>query len=108
MMNLDRTFAALSDPTRRAILARLALGEANAGELAEPFAISQPAISRHLRVLEAASLIERARDGQHRRCRLKAEALKEANEWLEFYARFWSESFDRLAEHLKQKGPTDD
>ncbi len=108
MMNLNQTFAALSDPTRRAILARLALGEATAGELAEPFAISQPAISRHLRVLEAASLIERMRDGQHRRCRLKADALREANEWLEFYARFWSESFARLAEHLKRKGPTDE
>jgi DNA-binding transcriptional ArsR family regulator len=107
MMNLDHTFAALADPTRRAILARLALGEATAGELAEPFAISQPAISRHLRVLETASLIERIRDGQHRRCRLKPEALKNANDWLAFYARFWSDSFDRLDEHLKQKG-TDD
>ena len=109
MMNLDRTFAALSDPTRRAILARLALGEATAGELAEPFAISQPAISRHLRVLESATLIERTRDGQHRRCSLLPLALKDANDWLSFYSRFWNEGFDRLDEHLKKtKGPIDE
>ena len=108
MMKLDQTFAALADPTRRAILARLALGDATSGELAEPFAISQPAISRHLRVLETASLIERTRDGQHRRCRLQPEALKDAKDWLAFYSRFWSESFDKLDEHLKQKGPTDE
>jgi len=102
-MNLNHTFAALADPTRRAILARLALGEATAGELAEPFAISQPAISRHLKVLEGASLIARNRDGQHMRCRLKPAALKSANDWLAFYSRFWSESFERLDEHLKTK-----
>lgn len=102
-MNLDQTFSALADPTRRAILARLALGEATAGELAEPFAISQPAISRHLKVLESASLIERRRQGQHQRCRLRPQALKDANDWLAFYSRFWTESFDRLAEHLKGK-----
>lgn len=102
MMTLDHTFAALADPTRRAILARLALGEATAGELAEPFAISQPAISRHLKVLEGASLIERRREGQHRVCRLNANALKAASDWLEFYARFWSESFDKLDEFLKK------
>ncbi|HVC01819.1 MAG TPA: metalloregulator ArsR/SmtB family transcription factor [Steroidobacteraceae bacterium] len=101
-MNLDRTFSALADPTRRAILARLALGEATAGELAEPFAISQPAISRHLKVLDGASLITRIRDGQHMRCHLKAGALKSANDWLAFYSRFWRESLDRLDEHLKQ------
>jgi DNA-binding transcriptional ArsR family regulator len=106
-MNLDHTFAALADPTRRAILARLAQSEATAGELAEPFAISQPAISRHLKVLESAALIERRRDGQHQRCRLRADALKDANDWLAFYARFWSGSFDRLAEHLKQEKPDD-
>ncbi|MBU6299699.1 MAG: winged helix-turn-helix transcriptional regulator [Alphaproteobacteria bacterium] len=107
-MNLDHTFAALADPTRRAILARLALGEATAGELASPFAISQPAISRHLKVLEDASLIARIRDGQHMRCRLLPEALKSANDWLAFYSRFWSESFDRLDEHLKQEGSDDE
>ncbi len=104
MTNLDTTFSALADPTRRAILARLALGDATAGELAEPFSISQPAISKHLKVLERASLIERRREGQHQRCHLRPGALKDANDWLAFYTRFWSESFDRLADHLnKQK-----
>lgn len=103
MMNLDTTFAALADPVRRAILARLAQGDATVGELAEPFDISQPAISRHLRVLEAASLICRERDGQHRRCRLDARGLARATEWLDFYRRFWSESFARLDAHLKRK-----
>ena len=102
MMNLDNTFSALSDPTRRAILARLALGEATVGELAAPFSISLPAISRHLRVLEHASLIVREKDGQHRRCRLDPHALRSASEWLDFYRRFWSEAFDRLDDHLKQ------
>ncbi|MCU4159014.1 metalloregulator ArsR/SmtB family transcription factor [Acidiphilium sp. AL] len=102
MINLDTTFAALADPTRRAILSRLALGETTVGELAEPFSISLPAISRHLRVLEAASLITRERSGQHRRCRLNADALREARDWLEHYRRFWTEAFDRLDEHLKQ------
>jgi DNA-binding transcriptional ArsR family regulator len=105
-MTLDNTFAALADPTRRAILARLAMGEATAGELAAPFSVSQPAISRHLKVLERAALIERRRDGQHQRCRLNSKTLKDANDWLAFYARFWSESFERLDEHLKpKKGP---
>jgi DNA-binding transcriptional ArsR family regulator len=103
MEQLDATFAALSDPTRRAILSRLAEGEATVGELAEPFAISLPAISRHLRVLEDAALIERARDGQHRRCRLKPDALAVARRWLEDQERFWSGSLDRLAYHLKTK-----
>jgi DNA-binding transcriptional ArsR family regulator len=103
MINLDTTFAALSDPTRRAILARLATGDATVGELAEPFDISLPAISRHLKVLEAASLIENARAGKHRRCRLKPEALASATEWLDFHSRFWSGSLDRLAVHLKTK-----
>ena len=102
MKNLDTTFAALSDPTRRAILARLATGEATVGELAEPFDISLPAISRHLKVLESASLIENEREGKHRRCRLKPDALASATEWLDFHRRFWSGSLDRLAEHLKQ------
>lgn len=103
MSALDRTFAALADPTRRAILARLAEGEATVGELASPFAISLPAISRHLGVLEDAALIVRERDGQHRRCRLRPEALAAASEWLDFYRRFWSESFGRLAAHLAKR-----
>jgi DNA-binding transcriptional ArsR family regulator len=101
MMTLDTTFAALADPTRRAILVRLAEGDATVGELAEPFQISLPAISRHLRVLEEAELIVREREGQHRRCRLKQEALANAGEWLDFHNRFWSGALDRLGEHLK-------
>lgn len=102
MSNLDNTFAALSDATRRAILARLALGDATVGELAEPFAISPPAISRHLRVLEDAALIVSERRGKHRICRLEAQGLIPATEWLEFYRQFWRESFERLDDHLKQ------
>ena len=98
---LDRTFSALADPTRRAIIQRLALGEATVTELARPFAISLPAISRHLRVLEAAALIRQERSGQFRRCRLDEEGLKTAASWLEFYRHFWGESLDRLDEHLK-------
>ena len=105
MNDLDQTFAALADPTRRAILARLAEGDATAGELAEPFSISQPAISRHLKVLESAHLIARHRDGQRRHCHLLPGALKDANDWLSFYAQFWTESFDKLAEHLKKEKP---
>lgn len=101
MMMLDATFAALADPTRRAILARLAAGEATVGELAEPFAISLPAISRHLKVLEEADLIIREREGQHRRCRLKPEALAHASEWLDFHRRFWSQTLDRLENRFK-------
>jgi DNA-binding transcriptional ArsR family regulator len=103
---LDQTFAALSDPTRRAILARLASGEATVNELAEPFRISLPAISRHLKVLEQAHLIDRERDGPYRRCRLRAGRLEEASDWLRFYERFWSESLDRLAEHLARTQKT--
>ena len=103
MRTLDHTFGALADPTRRAILARLALGEATVGELAEPFDISLPAISRHLKVLEAADLITNERTGKHRRCRLKPEALAGAAEWLDFHKRFWSDSFDRLEARLKTK-----
>ena len=94
--HLDATFAALADPTRRAILARLAHGEASVMELAEPFAMTQPAISKHLKVLERAGLISRGRDAQRRPCRLEAAALGEANEWLEGYRRFWEASFQRL------------
>src|SRR3984957_3310408 len=103
MKNLDRAFSALADPTRRAILARLALGETTVGELAEPFPISAPAISRHLKVLEDAALIARTRRGQQLICRLNPEGLKSAQEWLDHYRAFWSGAFDRLNAHLKQK-----
>jgi DNA-binding transcriptional ArsR family regulator len=93
---LDATFAALADPTRRAILARLAAGEASVNELVEPFDMSQPAISKHLRVLERAGLISRTRDAQRRPCRLEAKPLAVADEWLERYREFWEASFDRL------------
>jgi DNA-binding transcriptional ArsR family regulator len=99
---LDATFAALADPTRRAILARLTSGEASVGELAEPFDISLPGVSKHLKVLERAGLIARTRTAQWRPCRLEAEPLKEAAEWIEHYRRFWDESFDRLDQHLRQ------
>jgi DNA-binding transcriptional ArsR family regulator len=94
--NLDATFAALADPTRRAILARLATGEASVSELAEPFSMTQPAISKHLKVLERAGLISRAVDAQRRPRKLVAQPLEEATEWLEGYRRFWEESYDRL------------
>jgi DNA-binding transcriptional ArsR family regulator len=98
--HLDATFSALADPTRRAILARLASGEANVSELAKPFDMSQPAISKHLKVLERAGLISRGRDAQSRPCRLEGRRLKEATEWMERYRRFWEESLDRLDEYL--------
>jgi DNA-binding transcriptional ArsR family regulator len=97
---LDATFAALADPTRRAILARLARGEASVKELAEPFAMTQPAISKHLKVLERAGLVERGRDAQRRPCRLVAEPMRAATEWLGGYRRFWEESYDRLDQVL--------
>ena len=103
---LDATFAALADPTRRAILARLASGAASVTELAEPFAMSQPAISKHLKVLERAGLISRGRDAQRRPRRLEAAPLAEANEWLEAYRRFWEASYahlDALLDELKAK-----
>ena len=103
MIDLDHTFNALADPTRRAILARLAQGEATVGELAKPFAISQPAISRHLKVLEEAALISNERRGKHRHCRLRPEALDGAAAWLEFHRRFWTGSLDRLDAHLKSE-----
>ncbi len=93
---LDATFTALADPTRRAILARLAAGTATVGELAEPFAMSQPAISKHLKVLERAGLISRGRDGQRRPCRIEGDALAEAAGWLEGYRRLWERRFRRL------------
>lgn len=94
--SLDATFAALADPTRRAILARLARGEATVTELVSPFKLSQPAISKHLKVLENAGLITRGRDAQRRPCRIAAEPLAEANEWLEEYRKLWEVNFDRL------------
>ena len=102
MNTLDQTFAALADPTRRAILVRLSKGETTVGELAAPFEISPPAISRHLRVLEAADLITNVRQGKHRLCRLRPEALAAAQSWLDFHRDFWSGSFDRLEAHLQQ------
>jgi DNA-binding transcriptional ArsR family regulator len=99
---LSTTFAALADPTRRAILARLTTGEATVTELAEPFAMSLPAVSKHLKVLERAGLIARGREAQWRPCRLDPAPLRDANEWLETYRQFWEESFDRLDEHLRK------
>ena len=100
--DLSTTFAALADPTRRAILARLASGEATVSELAEPFEMSGPAISKHLKVSEHAGLILRGRQAQWRPCRLKADPLKAAADWLEEYRRFWEESFDRLDDYLRE------
>lgn len=99
---LSTTFAALADPTRRAILARLVSGEASVTELAEPFEMSLPAVSKHLKVLERAGLITRARAAQWRPCRLEAAPLKDAADWLEHYRRFWEESFDRLEDYLSE------
>jgi DNA-binding transcriptional ArsR family regulator len=99
---LTTTFAALADPTRRAILARLAVGEASVTSLAEPFEMSLPAISKHLKVLERAGLIVRSREAQWRPCRLTADPLKDATDWLERYRDFWEQSLDRLEEHLKE------
>ena len=98
---LSTTFAALADPTRRAILARLALGETSVLKLAEPFKMSLPAVSKHLKVLERAGLITRTRDAQMRPCRIKARALKEADDWLEEYRRLWEERLDRLDDYLR-------
>ena len=100
--HLNATFAALADPTRRAILARLAAGETSVSELAEPFEMSMPAISKHLKVLERAGLIERGREAQWRPCRLAAAPLKDASDWLERYRRFWEEAFDRLEDYLRE------
>src|SRR5881409_4092111 len=99
---ISNTFAALADPTRRAILARLASGETSVTELAEPFEMSLPAISKHLKVLERAGLIARGREAQWRPCRLEAGPLKDAAEWLEHYRRFWEQSFDRLDDYLRK------
>lgn len=108
MDTLSAQFQALADPTRRAILARLALGERSVSELAEPFAMSQPAISKHLKVLERAGLISRSRTAQYRPCRLEPEALKRIDDWLEDYRRLWEARFDRLEAYLaklQRRGP---
>jgi len=99
---LSATFAALADPTRRAILARLASGETSVTDLAKPFDISLPAVSKHLKVLEGAGLIARGRDAQWRPCRLEAGRLREVADWVEHYRRFWEESLDKLDSYLKQ------
>ena len=99
---LDATFAALADPTRRSILAKLAYGDATVNDLAKPFKMSQPAISKHLRVLERAGLISRGRDAQRRPCRLEAQPLAEANEWLERYRECWEQNFQRLDALLEE------
>ena len=108
---LDATFAALADPTRRAILARLAMGEASVAELAEPFAMSQPAVSKHLKVLERAGLIRRGRDAQRRPARIEARPLQEANMWIERYRELWEANYrrlDGLLEDLKANPPKKD
>ncbi len=99
---LDAAFSALADPTRRAILARLALGETTVNELAEPFDISLPGISKHLKVLEHAGLISRSRDAQRRPCKIEPAALKEVSDWVEVYRQLWEQRFDRLDDYLKQ------
>jgi DNA-binding transcriptional ArsR family regulator len=113
MDRLSDTFQALADPTRRAILARLALGETSVNDLAKPFAISQPAISKHLKVLERAGLITRSREAQYRPCKLEPQALKKVDDWLEEYRRLWNARLDRLETYLaklqqpkKKKGKT--
>jgi DNA-binding transcriptional ArsR family regulator len=107
---LDTTFAALADPTRRAILARLASGEASVTELAEPFEMTLPAVSKHLKVLERAGLISRGRVAQSRPCRLEAAPLREAADWVGHYRQFWEGSFDRLDDYLRelQRGENED
>jgi DNA-binding transcriptional ArsR family regulator len=100
--HLSATLAALADPTRRAILARLALGETSVTELAAPFDMSLPAVSKHLKVLERAGLIARGRDAQWRPCRLQAAPLKEVADWIDHYRRFWEQSLDRLEDYLRE------
>ncbi len=106
---LSTTFSALADPTRRAILARLADGETSVNELAEPFPVTLQAVSKHLKVLEGAGLITRRRTAQYRPCRLRAEPLGDVTDWLEHYRQFWESSFDRLEDHLRaiQEGAND-
>jgi DNA-binding transcriptional ArsR family regulator len=104
---LSETFAALADPTRRAILARLALGETSVTELAEPFAMSLPAVSKHLKVLERAGLVVRGREAQWRPCRLDPTPLKDVDGWIEQYRKFWEQSFDRLDDYLRELQATE-
>ena len=108
MDQLSTTFSALADPTRRAIVARLAQGSATVNELAGPFDISLPAISRHLKVLEGAGLIRREVEAQKRRCHLRPEALKNAEDWIEGYRRFWSDNFDKLNAYLNKTSEKED
>lgn len=105
---LDATFAALADPTRRAILARLARGELSVGQLAAPFEMTLPAVSKHLRVLERAGLLRQAKDGRIRRCRLDAKPMRNAAEWIERTRRFWEQQFDALAKFLKDSKQAED
>ena len=105
--NLDKTFAALADPTRRAILARLSDGHATVGELAEPFEMSLPAVSKHLKVLQQAGLIERRRDGRTQLCAVQAAPLQDADEWLARYRAFWDGSLDSLAQFLENDDTKD-
>ncbi len=105
---LDATFAALADPTRRAILARLALGEVSVSDLARPFEMSLPAVSKHLSVLENAGLVSRAREGRVRRCRLTGTPLREAADWISTYRRFWEEQLDALARYLEEQQETEE
>ena len=105
MDTLSQTFSALADPTRRAILARLATGAATVGEIAEPFDMSLPAVSRHLKVLTDAGLIERHTEAQWRRCELRGEGMRAAADWIEEYRRFWEQQFDRLEAYLKRTAP---
>jgi DNA-binding transcriptional ArsR family regulator len=104
---LSATFAALADPTRRAILARLSLGETSVSELAKPFDMSLPAVSKHLKVMERAGLIARGREAQWRPCRIEGSALKQVDEWLERYRQFWEERFDRLEAYLQELQATE-
>ncbi len=106
--HLSATFAALADPTRRAILARLALGETTVAELSKPFDISGPAVSRHLKVLEGAGLISRGREAQWRPCKIEPKALKEIDDWLERYRQFWEQSLDRLEDYLRTLQTSED
>ncbi|MCC6793549.1 MAG: helix-turn-helix transcriptional regulator [Candidatus Hydrogenedentes bacterium] len=99
---LSMTFSALADPTRRAILARLASGETTVTDLARPFKMTKPAVTKHLKVLERARLIERGRDAQWRPCRLKAKPLRDAHDWIDQYRKFWEERLDRLEEYLRE------
>lgn len=105
MDQLSQTFSALADPTRRAILARLATGAATVGDLAEPFDMSLPAVSRHLKVLTEAGLIERHTEAQWRRCELRGEGMRAAADWIEFYRQFWEKQLDRLDDFLKRTAP---